>query len=81
MDPGAPLKVKCAQVGVGARRITIPAVRCAVTMSSREPTPAASMSLFRKAGMTADGSRTKNVMEFSRGVRPHQRGLRVSTIR
>ena len=43
IDPGAPLKVKWYQLGAGARRIAIPGVRCAVTMSSSVPTPAASM--------------------------------------
>src|SRR3981189_3535899 len=81
MDPGAPLKVKWYQVGAGARRITIPGVRWAVTMSSSEPTPAASISLFCSAGMIAEASSTRNVMESSLGLGPHQRGLRVSTMR
>ena len=41
MDPWAPLKVNWDQVGVGARRIAIPGVRWAVTISSRVLTPAA----------------------------------------
>ena len=31
--------------------------------------------------MTAEASSTRKVIEFSRGLRPHQRGLRVSTMR
>ena len=81
MDPGAPLKVKWYQVGAGARRITMPGVRWAVTISSSVPTPAASIALFCSAGMTAEVSSTRKVMESSRGFVPHQRGLRVSTMR
>src|SRR3984957_12754016 len=81
MLPGAPLKVKWYQVGAGALRITMPGVRSAVTISSIVLTPAASMALFCRAGMTAEESSTRKVIEFSRGLRPHQRGLRVNTIR
>jgi hypothetical protein len=56
-------------------------VRSAVIMSSRVLTPAASIALFCRAGMMAEESSTRKVMEFSRGLRPHQRGLRVSTMR
>ena len=72
MDPGAPLKVKWYQVGAGALRITIPGVRWAVTISSSVPTPAASIALFCRAGMTAAASSTRNVIESSRGLAPHQ---------
>ena len=59
----------------------MPGVRSAVTISSIVLTPAASIALFCSAGMTAEESSTRKVIELSRGLRPHQRGLRVNTIR
>ena len=59
IEPGAPLNVKWYQLGLGARRIAMPAVLRAMVNSSSEATPVASSALFCSAGIRAASSRTR----------------------
>ena len=81
MEPRAPLKVKWYHTGAGARRID-DAGRALGGDHVVERADAGGVDrVVLQRGDDGGGSSTRNVIESSSGLAPHQRGLRVNTIR